>query len=89
MIIAKNIDRGFFLEIYLTQNLELTDIGDRIRTYVLRMELEKVQNISKEFRPGWAEATMEVISENNNLSIFGFWSFLQTRNPPMNDILSW
>jgi len=88
MVVAKNVDRGFFLKIHLTQDLELTDIGDGIGTYVLRMKLKKVQNISKEFRPGWAEATVEVISENNNLSIFGFWSFLQTRNPPMNDVLS-
>ena len=69
MVISKNVNRGFFLQIHLAQDLELADIGDGIGAYVLRMKLKKVQNISKEFRPGRAEAAEEVVSENNDFPI--------------------
>ena len=88
MVITKYINRGFFLQIHLVQDLELADIGDCIGAYVLRMKLKKVQNISEEFRPGWAEAMEEVVSENNDFSILRSGSSLRHGNPPLNDVPS-
>ena len=69
MIVTKDFDGGFFLKVHLTQNLELAYVCNRVGPDVLRMKIEKVQDISEELRPGRAEAAMKVVSDDNNFSV--------------------
>ena len=47
--IPKQFNCGLFLKISLTKDLEMTDVGHRVWTDVLRVKLETGKYISEEF----------------------------------------
>ena len=54
------------------------------------MELEEVRDISKEFRAGWREAPVHMISKYNNFSVLRLtFLFARVRNTVMHHTLIW
>ena len=47
-ILSKEFHSRFFLKVHLAENLEVADIGYGIRPDVLRVEFEKMEDISEE-----------------------------------------
>ena len=47
-ILSKEFHSRFFLKVHLAENLEVADIGYGIRPEVLRVEFEKMEDISEE-----------------------------------------
>ena len=66
------------LKIHLTEHLEVTYVRYGIGPNILRMEFEKVEDLSEELWAGQWEATVHVVSKNDHLTIsrigpFFFW----------------
>ena len=49
VILSEKIDAGLLLKINFAKDLKVADVGDRIGSNILRMYVEKVQHIAKEF----------------------------------------
>ena len=60
-------DGGCYLKINLAEDLEVANIGHRVRPYILRVQIEIVKEVSEEFRPGWSKPSEYVISKDYNL----------------------
>ena len=46
-ILSKEFHSRFFLKVHLAENLEVADIGYGIGTKILRVEFEKMKNVSE------------------------------------------
>jgi hypothetical protein len=51
--VPKDRDSRLCLKINLTEDLELTQIGQRVGSNILRMKVVEIKEISEEFGPGW------------------------------------
>ena len=47
-VLSEEFHSRLFLKIHLTENLEVADIGYGIGTKILRVEFEKMKNVSEE-----------------------------------------
>ena len=45
-IISEQLNSGFFLQISLTKNFKVTNIGHRARPKILRVDLEASKNVN-------------------------------------------
>ena len=76
------------MKVYFAEDLKVADIRHGIGSDVLRMELEKVQNVPKEFRAGWREAPVHMVSKNDDFAIFRLRFFpARVRSMVMHDTL--
>ena len=47
-VISEQLNGGFFLQISLTKDLKVTNIGHRVRPNILRADLEAGKNVTEE-----------------------------------------
>ena len=75
------------MQVNLTKNLEIANIGYRVRPNILRADLEAGKNITKELWTGRAKPVTQIVSENNYLSILGLRRIFWTGNSLVYDFL--
>ena len=48
-ILSKEVNTGFFLKVYFTEDLEVANIGNGVGPDILRVKLHEVQDVMEEF----------------------------------------
>ena len=87
-VFSEKFQAGLFSKVYLTEHLKVAYVRHGVVSDVLRMEVEKAQNISEELRVGGRKAPDHVISEDNNFPFFRLrFLFCRFRGAVRHDIL--
>ena len=85
--VSEEIDGRFFLQINLTKHLEIANVGHRVRSNILRVELEAGEYILEIFSSGRAKPSVQMMYKNNYFSILRFRRIFSTRGSPMDGLL--
>ena len=75
------------MQINLAKYLKITNIGHRVRSNILRVELEAGEYILEIFSSGRAKPSVQMMYKNNYFSILRFRRVFSNRDSPMNDFL--
>ena len=84
--VSKKFNSRFFLQINFTEHLETANVGHRVRSNVLRMELEVGKYITEKFRSGRAKPLVQMLHKHNYFSILRFRRIFSPKYSPMDDL---
>ena len=89
-VLSEEFHNRLFLKIHLTENLKIADVGYGIGSKILRVKFEKMKNISEELWAGWWKLPIQVVSEDNNFTVFGIRPFLvRVRSTIRHNVFLW
>ena len=90
MISSKEVHGRLFPKVHCVEHLEVADIRYGIGPDILRVEFEKMEDISEELWPGRRKATVHVVSKDNDFTISWIGPFfVRVRCTVRHDIFSW
>ena len=84
--IPEQFNGWLFLQIGLREQLKMANIGHKVRSNVLRVDLEAGKHITEKLGPGRFKTTAHMINKYNHFSILRFRRALRARDSPMNDL---
>ena len=76
------------MQVNFTEDLKVANVGYRVWAYILRVQVEVVEEVPKEFRPGWGKTSEYVISEDYNFILNKSRDYFSISNSPSNFLLS-
>ena len=87
--IPEQLNGWLFLQIGLTEHLKVENIGHRVRSNILRVDLEAGKHITEKLGPGRFKTTAHVINKYHYLTILGGRRILWTGNSPVDFASFW
>ena len=87
--VPEQFNGSLFLQIGLTKHLKVANIGHRVGSNILRVDLEAGKHITKELGSGQFKTMAHMINKYYHLSILGGRRILWTGNSPVDFALFW